>query len=150
MEEIRQEIEEEGFLSGGSDEPRPPVRTHKHWGEDGDMFQWQRPLAVISLVWLVVAVLAAHDGMDHVRGVVTEKTDYGFTLRTDQKTLVVLTITSQTTVRKNGRSAGPKDLKVNDRVFVEVPQGSTIAAEIEIETINKQSGRTRWQRVDIR
>jgi hypothetical protein len=23
MEEIRQEIEEEGFLSGGSDEPRP-------------------------------------------------------------------------------------------------------------------------------
>jgi hypothetical protein len=114
------------------------------------MFQWQRPLAVISLVWLVVAVLAAHDGMDHVRGVVTEKTDYGFTLRTDQKTLVVLTITSQTTVRKNGRSAGPKDLKVNDRVFVEVPQGSTIAAEIEIETINKQSGRTRWQRVDIR
>jgi mono/diheme cytochrome c family protein len=29
-EEIRREIEEETFLGGGSDEPKPPAGTHKH------------------------------------------------------------------------------------------------------------------------
>lgn len=84
-------------------------------------------------VLLAGTIAFAHDGMDHVRGVVKATSDYSVTVETDDKTSMVLSVTSQTTVRKSRKRVQLQDLKVDDRVFIEVPEGTTVAAEIEIE-----------------
>lgn len=90
-------------------------------------------------VLLAGTIAFAHDGMDHVRGVVKATSDYSVTVETDDKTSMVLSVTSQTTVRKSRKRVQLKDLKVDDRVFIEVPEGTTVAAEIEIEIPNKSA-----------
>ena len=92
---------------------------------------------LLIFIGLANTTAFAHDGMDHVRGVVTAVSDYSFTVKTDGKTSVVLIVNSQTIVRKDGKRVPLRDLKIEDRVFIEVLESTTVAAQIEIETRKK-------------
>jgi hypothetical protein len=92
--------------------------------------------ALLCAVLLCTSV-SAHDGLDHVRGVVKVKSDYSFTVETDDKARVTLALTAQTILRKGGKRVPAKELKVDDRVFIEVPPDNAVAVEILIELPRK-------------
>lgn len=92
-------------------------------------------LALIIASALVAATsLVAHEGNEHVRGTVTALSAQSITVQTTEKATTVLTFTSKTTFVKGGKPARLADLKVGDRVVVDVPKGTKRAAEVQIGT----------------
>ena len=85
---------------------------------------------------LIVAgtVVFAHEGNEHVRGVVTKMSAQSITVQTTDRETKTLTITNKTTFRLAGKTAHLVDLKVGDRVVVEVPEKTTDALLVQIGT----------------
>jgi hypothetical protein len=87
---------------------------------------------------LVVALLAigtatfAHEGHEHVRGVVTEIAAQSLTVQTAPKVVKTLTLSDKTTYKRGGKLAHLGDLKVGDRVVIDVPEHTTQALLIQI------------------
>jgi cell division septal protein FtsQ len=95
-------------------------------------------LTCVLIAVLVAGTLAyTHDGFDHVRGVIKAITEYTVTVEAEDKTNIVLAVTFRTTLRRSGKRILLKDLRVDDKVLVEVPKGTTEASEIEIELPKK-------------
>ena len=78
--------------------------------------------------------LLAHDNNEHVRGVVTAIAPQSLTVETTAKATRTLRITDKTTFKRAGKTALLTDLKVGDRVVVDVPAKSTDALLIQIGT----------------
>lgn len=85
-------------------------------------------LAVLFVA--VIAPLSAHGGFDHLRGVVTQISAQSITVQTSAKATKTLTVNAKTTFEKSGKPAAIVDLKVGDRVIVEVPEKTSEAAVI--------------------
>jgi len=88
---------------------------------------------VLPAVLFVTAMLAttpfgavplAHGNNDHVRGVVTQVSAESVTIQLQDQTTSTLTINAQTTVEKSGKPVQVSDLKVGERVVVDVPKGT--------------------------
>ena len=90
------------------------------------------------IVGCVVAVLLlsvsayAHGGFEHLRGTVTQITATTLTIEimnksTKSTSTKTVTLADHTTFEKSGKPAELKDLKVGDRVIVEVPEGKSEA-----------------------
>jgi hypothetical protein len=92
------------------------------------MTDLRKALGVLLAV-VATCTVAAHGNNDHVRGVVTRITDAAIVLQTPDKQERTLTVSGTTTFERSGKPAGLKDLKVGDRVVVDVPKG-TLAAEL--------------------
>jgi exosome complex RNA-binding protein Rrp4 len=87
-------------------------------------------LALVLISMLVVGGAAfAHGDNDHVRGTVTAVTPQSITVQTPAKTTVTLSVTSQTVFEKSGERAQASDLKVGDRVIIDVPKAAKGAAK---------------------
>jgi hypothetical protein len=90
----------------------------------------------------VVAMLAisfgafAHEGNEHVRGVVTEISAQSITVQVGKETKT-LTLSNKTTYKQGGKAAHFADVKVGDRVVVDVPEHSKEALEIQIAAAKK-------------
>ena len=94
-----------------------------------------KPLATLLIASFVVAVGAAafaHGGNDHVRGVITQVSPQSVTVQTTGKTTKTLTLSAKTTFDQGGRPAHLSDLKVGDRVVIDVPEHSSEALSIRI------------------
>jgi preprotein translocase subunit SecF len=92
-----------------------------------------RRLAIAILAVAAAGSVAfAHNGNDHVRGVVTAVSPTSITVQTTAKTTRVLTVTPKTTFQQNAKSAHLADLKVGDRVVVDVPEKTNNAVEVQI------------------
>jgi Rad3-related DNA helicase len=78
---------------------------------------------VVALV-MVSAVLSAHGDYDHIRGVVTRLDASSMSVETSAKTARTVTLGGKTTFEKSGKPATLADLKVGDRVLVEVHKGT--------------------------
>ncbi len=76
----------------------------------------------------------AHGNAVHVRGTVTQITDRSVTIQPTTKGAKAMTFTvaDHTEIDKMGKVASLKDLKVGDRVAVEIPKGKTEAESIKI------------------
>jgi len=93
-----------------------------------------------SLLLLLAFVVAtstsafAHEGNDHVRGVVLKITPESNTLVVRVSPTVVrsLSLTEKTTFKKSGKAAHLTDLAVGDRVVVDVPAKTAQALLIQI------------------
>ena len=85
----------------------------------------------IALVLAGTAVLA-HGGNDHVRGVVTKISAQSVTLQTEDKATQTLTLNDKTTFKLAGKAAHLSDLKVGDRVVIDVPEKTSAALLIQI------------------
>ena len=81
-------------------------------------------LAVLFVTALFVAGPLAHGNNDHVRGVVTEVSAESVTVQLQDQTTSTLKVTAQTTVEKSGKAVQLTDLKVGERVVVDVPKGT--------------------------
>jgi len=88
---------------------------------------------IISFVVSSVLVLA-HEGNEHIRGVVTELSPQSITVQTTGKKTTTLKVTEKTTYQLAGKVAHLTDLKVGDRVVIDVPQKSSEALLIQIGT----------------
>ena len=90
--------------------------------------------ALIMSLALAGTGISAHDNNEHVRGVVTAMAPQSLTVETTAKATRTLRITDKTTFKRLGKAARLTDLKVGDRVVVDVPAKSTDALLIQIGT----------------
>ena len=93
----------------------------------------------IVFVTLIVAIVAgtgvlAHGKNEHVRGVVTSISPKSITVQTTDKATRTLALTSKTTFQRAGKTAQLVDLKVGDRVVVDVPEKTSDALLVQIGT----------------
>jgi cell division protein FtsL len=95
----------------------------------------KRVLRLIAALLVIgsVGVLAHGDAL-HVRGTVTQITGQSVTIQPSTKGAKALTFTvaDHTEIDKVGKVAAFKDLKVGDRVAVEIPKNKTEAVSIKI------------------
>ena len=90
--------------------------------------------SLIAAFVLVGAVAFAHEGNEHVRGVVTQISAQSVTVQTAPKVTKTLTLSDKTTYKQAGKAAHLTDLKVGDRVMIDVPEKTTQALLIQIGT----------------
>jgi tRNA A58 N-methylase Trm61 len=90
---------------------------------------------LIALALSLVAagtVVIAHGGNEHVRGVVTQISAQSITVQTARTTTKTLTLGDKTTYKRGDKTAHLTDLKVGDRVVVDVQEKTTRALQIQI------------------
>jgi hypothetical protein len=89
--------------------------------------------AVILTLGLALGTPAfAHGNNAHVRGVVTQVSAQSITVQLADKTSKTLTLSAKTTFERAGKPAAMGDVKVGDRVVIDVPKNSTEALEVQI------------------
>jgi hypothetical protein len=98
-------------------------------------------LGAVLLALIAGAGPLAHEGNDHVRGVVAALDTHTVTVRTTTapttagrttaEATKVLKIDEKTTFRKGGKTAKAADLVVGDRVVIDVPRGTTVARLVQ-------------------
>ena len=92
---------------------------------------------LVLILAIVVASAAfstaswAHEGNDHVRGVVTEISATAIKVRTTGTKVTTLTLDDKTVFEKSGAKTRMEDLKVGDRVVVDVPEHTTRATLVQ-------------------
>ena len=89
-------------------------------------------LSVIALVLAISAGAVAHEGNDHVRGVVTAVSADLITVQIADKSTKTLRIDAKTEVESAGKPARLGSVKVGDRVVIDVPEHGTNALLIKV------------------
>ena len=89
---------------------------------------------LIALLVVSGALVFAHEGNEHIRGVVTQVSPQSITVQTTDKKTTTLKLTEKTTFQLAGKAAHLADLKVGDRVVVDVPEKSSDAVLVQIGT----------------
>ena len=94
----------------------------------------KRVTGLVAAFALIAIVASAHGNALHVRGVVTQISGPSVTIQPTGKGAKPLTFTvaDHTEIDKAGKVAAFKDVKVGDRVAVEIPKGKTVAESIKI------------------
>ncbi len=85
-----------------------------------------------AVIALAGTITFAHGNNQHVRGVVTQVSAQSITVQTADKATKTLTLTDKTTFQRAGKSAQLADVKVGDRVVIDVPAKTTNALLIQI------------------
>jgi phosphate/sulfate permease len=88
--------------------------------------------AIVVSIVLAGTIAFAHGGNDHVRGVVTQVSAQSITVQTADKATKTLTLTDKTTFKRAGKTAHLADVKVGDRVVIDVPEKTTTALLVQI------------------
>jgi ribosomal protein S1 len=91
-----------------------------------------RVLASLFAFAFVGVAAYAHGGHDHIRGTVTQINGQSIVVQTTAKKTKTVTLIANTKFEKRGKPALLSDLKVGDRVVVDVPEGKLTAEEIQI------------------
>lgn len=92
-------------------------------------------VAVLVLVLGLAAVPAlAHGNNIHVRGVVTQVSAQSITVQLADNSTKTLTLTAKTAFLKSGKPAAMTDVKIGDRVVIDLPKDSKEALEVTIGT----------------
>jgi hypothetical protein len=92
----------------------------------------KRLLALAAPIVLAATFAFAHGGNEHVRGIVTQISAQSITVQTADKASKMLAVTAKTTVQRSGKTAHLADVKVGDRVVIDVPEKTTDALLIQI------------------
>jgi len=89
-------------------------------------------LSVVALVLALGAGALAHNGNDHVRGVVTAVSAQSVTVQLADKSSKTLSISDKTEFEASGKPGHLADVKVGDRVVIDVPEHKTNALLIKV------------------
>ena len=95
-------------------------------------------LSVIALVLAISAGALAHNGNDHVRGTVTQVSAQSVTVQLADKTTKTLTISAKTEFESAGKPGHLADIKLGDRVVIDVPEHGSSALLIKVGTAPKK------------
>jgi hypothetical protein len=87
---------------------------------------------VLALLLASGAPAFAHGNNAHVRGVVTQVSAQSITVQLADKTTKTLAVNAKTTFERAGKAAAMTDVKVGDRVVIDVPKNSSDALEVQI------------------
>ena len=90
-----------------------------------------RVMATVLAFLAAGAIGLAHGDNDHVRGTVTTISAQGITVQTTAKAVRTLALNDKTTFQKGGHKATLADLKVGDRVVVDVPKSTNEARVVQ-------------------
>jgi hypothetical protein len=90
--------------------------------------------AALTLGLALGTTAFAHGNNTHVRGVVTQVSAQSITVQLADNTSKTLTLSPKTTFERAGKPASMSDLKVGDRVVIDVPKNTTEAHEVQIGT----------------
>ena len=94
-------------------------------------------LSVIALVLAVSAGALAHNGNEHVRGVITAVSAQSVPVQLPDKSTKTLSISAKTEFETSGRPAHLGDVKIGDRVVIDVPEHGTNALSIKVGAAKK-------------
>src|SRR5689334_2916753 len=94
-------------------------------------------LSVIAVVLALSAGALAHNGNDHVRGTVTAVSAQSVTVQLADKTSKTLSISAKTEFEMSGKPGHLADVKVGDRVVVDVPEHGSNALLIKVGAAKK-------------
>jgi|SRR4051812_15407861 hypothetical protein len=94
-------------------------------------------LSVVALVLALGAGALAHNGNDHVRGVITAVSARSVTVQLADKTTKTLNIIAKTEFETSGKPAHLTDVKVGDRVVIDVPEHGSDALLIKVGVAKK-------------
>jgi len=93
----------------------------------------KRVLVVVAVALLMTsAVTFAHGDNEHVRGTVTSITDTAITVETTSKQPRTIPLTAKTMIMRGDAHLSVKDVKVGDRVVVDVDKKSKVAMEVKV------------------
>ena len=91
-------------------------------------------LAVVAV--LTAGIVAyAHGDAEHVQGTVSSLTATAITVQTPAKQTRTITITDKTMVMRGEAHLSVKDVKVGDRVVLDVDKKTSIATEIKLGSV---------------
>ena len=99
-------------------------------------------LGYVALVSVISTVVLAHGGNDHIRGVVTSISAQSVTVEVANKATKTFTLTAKTTIQLSGKPAHLADVKVGDRVVIDVPEKTTQALLIQVGAAPKAAPAT--------
>jgi hypothetical protein len=95
-------------------------------------------LTIVALTFAlglaISAPVFAHGNNVHVRGVVTQVSATSLTVQQANNTPKTVTLSPKTTFLRAGKAAAMTDVKVGDRVVIDLPKNSTEALEVQIGT----------------
>jgi len=83
-----------------------------------------KQIAAVIALSLAATVAFAHNGVEHVMGTLSAKTDSSVTVETVKHTKVVVLLDKATTYNFNDKSMSLSDLKVGERVVVNAKEGT--------------------------
>ena len=92
----------------------------------------KRLVTLAGSVILAGTIVVAHGGNEHVRGVVTQVSAQAISVKITSKATRTLTVTDKTAFKQAGKAARLSDLKVGDRLVVDVPEKTNDALLIQI------------------
>jgi hypothetical protein len=95
-------------------------------------------LSVVAILLAMSAGAFAHEGNDHVRGTVTAVSTQSVTVELANKTSKTLSIGAKTAVESMGKPGHLADIKVGDRVVIDVPEHTTSAVLIKVGAAAKK------------
>ena len=95
-------------------------------------------LSIIALVLAIGSGALAHNGNDHVRGTVTQVSAQSVTVQLADKTTKTLTISAKTEFEAAGKPGHLTDIKVGDRVVIDVPEHGSSALLVKVGTAPKK------------
>jgi hypothetical protein len=109
----------------------PAIRC-KRYASPTQGVAMKRLITFTISLFVVGTVVFAHGGNEHVRGVVTQISAQSITVQTSPKVTKTLVLSDKTTFKQGGKTAHLVDLKVGDRVVIDVPEKTTQALLIQI------------------
>jgi hypothetical protein len=78
-------------------------------------------MAFVLIAFMAFSGIAlAHNGVEHIKGTVSQLTDKAITIDMPGMKPMTIALTADTTFAKSGEAGSAKDLKVGDRVVVDV------------------------------
>jgi hypothetical protein len=97
--------------------------------------------AVFALGLAFGTTALAHGNNAHVRGVVTQISAQSITVQLADNTSKTLTLNPKTSFQRAGKPASMSDLKVGDRVVIDVPKNSSEALEVQFGAAPKKAAK---------
>jgi hypothetical protein len=92
----------------------------------------KRLMTLALSIVLTGTIALAHGRNEHVRGIVTQISAQSITVQTADQATKTLTLTGKTTFQRAGKPANLADVKVGDRVVIDVPEKTTNALLVQI------------------
>jgi hypothetical protein len=107
---------------------------------EGDVMK--RLATLLALLVALGTSALAHEGNEHIRGVVTQVSSQSVTVQVADKakTTKTLALTAKTAYSQGGKPAHLSDLKVGDRVVIDVPEHTTTAVLIQFTAAPASTG----------
>lgn len=99
----------------------------------------KRLFAFVLALVASASIAFAHGNNDHVRGTVTEISATSMTVQVSPQVVKTLALNDKTTFDRSGKTAHLSDLKVGDRVVVDVPKGKNEALSVKFGEPTKKS-----------